>query len=383
MMNSGFHVGGKLLLQIKNSITRENCNSDSTFSTGGEDTQLAYFGPSIRYLMQLNKYAHILLQVFEHGFTAVKLPKTLSDDSNSLFMGFPECGSSYFLLMQLDKEFKPCPKLIEAQVDSSGKTEPFGDMSKLIRVKNLDISRMRMCEDELNLSLLDHRKMLSIPNDVNANEISEHGLPSNSCLEGSLLRSNLPISFSSIVDEVFELEKGSNGLSASSTSVLSSASHFGLGTMNLHSIKPSMSSPKWEGAQTSQNAMSNFKSSLQSGSTNSLTTSLVKSQAVKKLTASKSDQDLAALRSPHSGGFGSYGIMDDQLTVSGVPSARLLSSAQRTGPPVSVVSMKSNEPKSLPAETLSGSFAVSGPNSWVASPICKWPSLLFLFDFVF
>lgn len=271
---------------------------------------------------------YILLQVFEHGFTSVKLPKNVSDDPDSLFMGFPECGSSYFMLMQLDKEFKPCPKLIEAQADSSGRAEPFGDMSEVIRVKNLDISRMHMCEDELNLSLLDRQKILSILNDVNANEISEHGLPTNSTLEGSFLRPNMPINFCSIVDEVFELEKGPNGQITSSTSVLSSASHFGLGSMSVHGKKPSMPSPNWEGAQPSQNAVSNYKSSVQSASTNSLTTSLVKSQAVK---ASKSDQDLAALRSPHSG----------------------------------------------------GSFAVSGSNSWVASPICKSSSYCFFFSFNF
>ncbi|KAI3445212.1 hypothetical protein Pfo_001877 [Paulownia fortunei] len=353
-------ISSKALLECEEALNQGSITAAKAFINLRRNSIIHLFACIGRFLG---------LEVFEHGFTAAKLPKNISDDSNSLFIGFPECGSSYFLLMQLDKEFKPCPKLIEAQVDSSGKAEPFGDMSKVIRVKNLDISRMHMCEDELSLSLID-RKMLSIPNYVNVNEISEHGLPSNSSLGGSMLRSNLPISFSSIVDEVFELEKGSTGQSASSTSGLSSASPFGLGTMNHHSVKPTISSPNWEGAQTSQNAVSNFKSSMHSGSTNSLTTTLVKSQAVKKLTASKSDQDLAALRSPHSVGFGSYGIMDeDQLTVSGLPSARLLSPPQRIGPPVSVVSVKSNEPKSLPAGTVSGSFAVSGSNSWVASPI--------------
>ncbi|GFP99771.1 mediator of RNA polymerase ii transcription subunit 14 [Phtheirospermum japonicum] len=308
------------------------------------------------------------LEVFEHGFTPVKLPKNISDDSNSLIMGFPECGSSYFLLMQLDREFKPCPKLVEAQLDSPGKAEPFGDVSKVTRVKDLDISHMHMCQDELNLSLLD-RKVPFILNDGNINETRERGLPSSSSLEGSTLCSSLPLSFSSIVDEAFELEKGSNVQSVSSASVLSSASHFGLGTMNFHGVKPSISSPVWEGAQTSQNGTSSFKSSLKSGSTNSLSTTLVKNQAVKKLIASKSDQDLSALKSPQSGGFGSYGMLnEDQLTVSGLPSARLLSSPQHTGSPVSVANVNANELKSLAGGSVSVSFAVSGSNAWVASP---------------
>lgn len=328
-------------------------------------------------MRNLIRYADNYLQVFEHGFTAAKLPKTLAEDSNSLFMGFPECGSSYFLLMQLDREFKPCPKLIEVQSESSGKAEQFGDISKVVRVKNLDISRMHMCEDELNLSLLDRRKILSIPDDVNANETSAHGIPSNSGPDGSLLRSNMPISFSSIVDEVFELEKGTNGQSSSSTSVLTSSTNFSLGAMGIHSIKSSMTSPNWEGGQTLQNPLSNFKSSMQSVSTNSLSTNLVKSQAVKKLTGSKSDQDLAALRSPQSGSFGSYGIMDDQLTISGLQAARPLPPAQRSGPSlVPVMSAKSNDSRSFPAEAVSGSYAVSGSSTWVASPTGKEPSFI-------
>ncbi|KAK4427686.1 Mediator of RNA polymerase II transcription subunit [Sesamum alatum] len=335
-------VSSKALLECEEALNQGSANAAKAFINLRSNSILHLFACIGRFLG---------LEVFEHGFTAAKLPKNISDDSNSLFMGFPECGSSYFLLLQLDKEFKPCPKLIEVQLDSSGKAEPFGETSKVIRVKNLDINRMHMCEDELNLSLLDRRKMQLVSKYVN--EISEHGLPSESSLEGSGLRSNHPISFYSIVDEVFELEKGSNGQNASSTFGLSSSSHFGMGTMNLHGAKPSISSPNWEGAQTSQNPLSNFKSTMQSGSTKSLTTTLVRNQAAKKLTASKSDQDLAALRSPHSGGFGPYGIMDEgQLAVPGLPSARLLSPPQHTGPPVSV---KSNESKSLPAGTVSAS----------------------------
>lgn len=352
-------ISSKTLLECEEALNQGSITAAKAFINLRRNSILHLFACIGRFLG---------LEVFEHGFTAAKLPKTLAEDSNSLFMGFPECGSSYFLLMQLDKEFKPSPKLIEVQVESAGKAEPFGDISKVIRVKNLNISRMHMCEDELNLSLLDRRKMLSIPSNVNADETTEQGIPSSSSLEGSLLRSNIANSFSSIVDEVFELEKGSNGQNTSSTSVLSSASSFGLGTMNIHSIKPSMSSPNWEGGQTPQNALSNFKGTMHSGSTNSLSSNLVKSQAVKKLTGSKSDQDLAALRSPHSGGFGSYGIMDDQLTVSGLHSARPLPPVQRPGPPISAMSAKSNDSKSFHSEAMPGSFAVSGSNPWVSSP---------------
>ncbi|KAL3814706.1 hypothetical protein ACJIZ3_015974 [Penstemon smallii] len=353
-------ISSKALLECEEALNQRSMTAAKAFINLRSSSILHLFACIGRFLG---------LEVFEHGFTSVKLPKNISDGSNSLIMGFPECGSCYFLLMQLDKDFKPCLKLVEAQVDSSGKAEPFGDLSKVIQVKNVDINRMHMCEDELNLSLLDRRKLLSISKDVNVTGISEHGLPSDSSLEGSNLQSGLPISFSSIVDEVFELEKGSHGMSSSSTFGLSSASQFGLGTMNLHNVKPTISSPNWEGAQTSENTVSNFKSSIQSGSTNLLNT-LGRSQAVKKLAVSKSDQDLTTLGSTHSGGFGSYGIMDeDQLNVSGLHSAQLMSPPRHTVPPVSVASVKSYDPRRLPAGVVSGSFGVSGSNTSMSSPV--------------
>ncbi|KAL6570249.1 hypothetical protein OROMI_014763 [Orobanche minor] len=348
-------ISSKALLECEEALNQGNTTAVKAFINLRANSILHLFACIGRFLG---------LEVFENGFMPTKLPKNVSDDSNSLIMGFPECGSSYFLLMQLDKEFKPCPKLVEAQAESSRKALPFGDTGKVTRVKNLDINRMHMCQDDLNLSLFD-RKVPSIFNDCNVNKICENGLLSNSSSEGSMFCSNLPLSFSSIVDEVFDLEKGSYVQSASSTYGPSPASHFGLGTMN--SVKASISSPGWEGAQTSQIAMSNFKSPLKSGSTNLLAMTSVKNQGSKKLTASKSDQDLSALKSPHFGGFRSYGMIDkDHFTVSG--SAGLLSPPPHSGPPVSVVNVNTSELKSLPNTTASVSFAVSGSNTCVASP---------------
>ncbi|XP_051123625.1 mediator of RNA polymerase II transcription subunit 14 [Andrographis paniculata] len=301
------------------------------------------------------------LEVFERGFTAGKLPLSISDDPNSLFMGFPECGGSYFLLMQLDKDFKPCPKLIEAQVGSSGNAEPVSDKAKAVRIKSVDISRIRICEDELSLSLI-CRKALPMLNDGNSKEIPAHSLSSNSNLEGS--QSNIPISFSSIVEEVFELEKRSSVQNTSSTFGLSSTSNFGMSSMNV--IKSSASPPSWEGAQSSQTALGNLKRSMQSSSSDSLAPNFVRGMAVKKMNASKSDQDLTSMRSLQAGGFGSSGAMDDnRMTAAGLPPAHILSPSQSTG---LAASAKSNEPKSLPVGIASRSFD-SGSNSWIASPV--------------
>ncbi|XP_022897929.1 mediator of RNA polymerase II transcription subunit 14-like [Olea europaea var. sylvestris] len=230
-------ISSSVLLECEEALNQGSMTATKTFINLRSSAILHLFACIGRFLG---------LEVFEHGFTPVKVPKNISDGSNSLILGFPECGSSYFLLMQLDKEFKPLLKLIEAQADSTGKGQPFENMNNVIRVNNVDISQMNMCEDELNLSLLDHRKILTILSDVDGCRISECG-PSDSSNENFTLRSNVPLSFSSIVDEVFELEKGSNAPSFSGHGSFSNfgtsfTSHFGLGLTNLRTSLVSLNS---------------------------------------------------------------------------------------------------------------------------------------------
>ncbi|XP_073310570.1 mediator of RNA polymerase II transcription subunit 14-like [Primulina huaijiensis] len=339
-------ISSKALIECEEALNQRSMTAAKTFINLRSSSILHLFACIGRFLG---------LEVFEHGFNSVKLPSSILDGSNSLFMGFPECGSSYFLLMQLDKEFKPCLKLIEVQLDSTGKTEVFDDMNDVTSVKNLDVSQMNMCLDDINLSL--------IVNDVNVNGTAEHGLLSDSTLEGSMLRSYHPITFSSIVDEVFELEKGSNGQGSFSTFGLPPASHLLSGIKNPHGIKAAISSPNWEGASIAQTSATNFKNSTQSGSINLMSTNLGRSQVVKKLPVSKSDQDLPALRSLHSCGLGGFSLDEDQVNVSGHRSARILSPPRHSVHSFSGSSFKSNEHR------VSENFLVSGSNSWVASPV--------------
>ncbi|KAK9291981.1 hypothetical protein L1049_019933 [Liquidambar formosana] len=329
------------------------------------------------------------LEVYENGFAAVKVPKNILNGSNLLLMGFPDCGSSYFLLMQLDKDFKPLFKLLETQPDPSGKGHSFGDMNNVIRIKKIDIGQMQMLEDELNLSLLDWGKVLSfLPNAGVPNQTSEHGSFSEFSVEGSM-QITVPSSFSSIVDEVFELEKGASVPSFSVPNLSSSfssspASHFGSVPMNIHSVKVGTSSPKWEGGmQISQinnvtkvssvsphyngslYSSSNLKGLIQSSSVNSLSSGSGRSTAAKKLSSSKSDQDLASLRSPHTMEGGSFSTMDEDQprllndstreVVTSTRTSRLLSPPRPSGPRVSAPSVKPNGPRSSP----------SGASSWI------------------
>jgi mediator of RNA polymerase II transcription subunit 14 len=349
------------------------------------------------------------LQVYEHGFAAVKVPKNIANGSSMLLMGFPDCGSSYFLLMLLDKDFKPLFKLLETQPDPSGKAQSFNDLNHVMRIKNIDIGQMQMLEDEMNLSLLDLGKLLSfLPGAGGPNQTSEHGILSDIILESSMqLAGCPPSSFSSVVDEVFELEKGSSvppfsvqNLSSSYSS--SPASHFGSAPMNLHSIKAGTPSPKWEGGmQMSQinnvakvssmathyngslYSSSNLKGAVQSNSVGSLSSVTGRSASMKKLSASKSEQDLASLRSPHSVEAGSTTMDEDQLrllndtskdSVYGSRSARLLSPPRVAGPRMSVPGAKPNGVRSSPTGPLAGSFRVAGSSPCTTTPVCKIPS---------
>lgn len=305
------------------------------------------------------------------------MPKSISCGTNLLLMGFPECGSSYFLLMELDKDFKPVFKLLESQSDTPEKAQSLADLSNVVRVKTVDVGRMQICEDELNLSLLNSKKLLSIlPSDGGSHQTSENSLLADFSLEGSIVSSSAPSTFCSIVDEIFELEKGSSVPSFSgqippSTFGASPASHLGSGVANYQSLKVGTLSPKWDRG-TGNYSSSMYKGVIQSGSAGSLATAPGRSQTVKKLTASKSEQDLTSLRSPHSAGAGSYTSLDeDQLTVSTNRSARLLSPPQRACPPASALSGKASAPRNSAAGTVPVGFRTSESNSLVLSPGCK------------
>ncbi|XP_030505760.2 mediator of RNA polymerase II transcription subunit 14 isoform X1 [Cannabis sativa] len=346
------------------------------------------------------------LEVYEHGLPAVKVPKNILNGSASLLMGFPDCGSSHFLLMQLDKDFKPLFKLIETESNLPGKTH-VNDNNQVIRIKKIDIGQMQILEDEMTLSLLEWGKSHSfMPSAGAANQTSESGLLSDLSLDGSMQTAGgPPSSFSSLVDEVFELEKGSSIHNVSSPFNASPISRFGSIPVNLHSIKAGTPSPKWEGSlQTSQiakissvttpysgslHSSSNFKGSTHSNSFGHISSVSGRISAGKKLSASKSEQDLASLRSPQSAEFGSCNSMDEDHLRSQNDtskdiygrSSQLLSPPRPTGPRVSGSSVKASGPRISPSHPLIGSFKVAGSNSCstlvsqvLDSAICHSPS---------
>lgn len=344
-------------------------------------------------------------QVYEQGFTIVKMPKTLLNGSTMLIMGFPDCGNLYFLHVQLDKDFKPLFKLLETQADPSAKSHSFNDSNHVMRIKKVDVSQMQIFEDELNLSLLDSGKLTGCLPAGGSSQTSEHGLLSEFSLEGPMQIAGCPpSSFSSVVDEVFEHEKGAAAPSFPLQNLTSynasPASRFGSVPMNLHTAKAGTPSPKWEGGlQVSQmnnvvkvsNVASHYNGSLypsnnvkgpmHSNSYSSLSSGLGRGTTVKKLSASKSDQDLASLRSPHSVEVGSSSSVDeDHLrllndtsmdALSGSRSSRLLSPSQSTGSRASTPGGKHSGLRSSPTGPLAGSVRGTGSSSLATTPVCK------------
>lgn len=348
------------------------------------------------------------MQVYENGFSAVRLPKNISNGSAMLLMGFPDCGNSYFLLMQLDKDFKPQFKLLETKPDPSGKAHGLSDLNNVIRMKKIDVDQAQILEDELNLSLLDWGKLFpSLPNSV-SNQTSENGLLPDVSIDGALqITGYPPSSFSSIVDEVFELEKGPPPVPAFSSNLSqsfnSSAPHYS-SLSNIHNVK-GVPSPKWEvGMQPSQGnnvaklsnvpshsngslySTSNLKGPVHSTSLGSISSGPGRGAGTRRLSNSKSEQDLTSLRYPNSTEVGSYTALDDDhismsndTSKDGVyanRSSRLLSPSQHGGSRISA-SIKPNGSRSSPTAAPTGSLRPSGSCSSVSTPVCKILSLSF------
>ncbi|KAK4596460.1 hypothetical protein RGQ29_014483 [Quercus rubra] len=275
---------GRFLLQSSRNILEPSVLTECEEALNQGSMTAAEVFISLRSKSTLHLFASIGrflgLEVYEQGFAAVKVPKNIGNGSSMLLMGFPDCGSSYFLLMLLDKDFKPLFKLLETQQDPSGKAHSFNDLNNVMRIKNIDIGQMQMLEDEMNLSLLDLGKRHSfLPSAGGPNQTSEHG----------------------------------------------------------------------------------------------------RSATVKKLSASKSEQDLASLRSPHSV---EATTDEDQLrslndtskdSVYGSRSARLLSPSRTTGPRMPVPGAKPNGLRSSPTGPLAGSFRVAGSSSCTTTPVSHTP----------
>ncbi|XP_038718282.1 mediator of RNA polymerase II transcription subunit 14 isoform X2 [Tripterygium wilfordii] len=376
-------LGPSALLECEDALNQGSMAAAEVFMSLRSKSILHLFASIGRFLG---------LEVYEHGYGALKVPKNLLEGSNILLMGVPDCGGSYFLLLQLDQDFKPLFRLLETQPSQSGRTHSLNDSSNVLRIMKIDISQIRMLEDELNLSLLDLEKLnYFLPIAGGSNSASDHALLSELNFEGAVqIAGYPPSSFSSVVDEVFELEKGAcappfHVQNISSSFGASPAPHLGSIPTNLHSVNPGTPPPKWEVPQNNAKSSSlashyhgslysssNIKGPVHSHSFNSLSSGPAGSTAVKKLSGSKSDQDLVSLKSPNSVELSSTTAMDEEQlrflndsskdAVSVGRSSRLSSSPQLTGPRVSLPSARPNGARSSPGGLSDGSLRIGGMN---------------------
>jgi len=350
----------------------------------------------------------LVLQVYEQWLTTLKIPKSMLNGSDILLMEFPECGSYYYLLMQLDKDFRPIFILLECQPESHGKSHSIGEANHVFCLSKIDINQMQMIEDESNLALLDWEKLQSLPNVGSSNTVPEQSLLSDFGIEST---SQLPgcssLNFSSVVDEVFEFEKVKSGPSfpiqihSSSPFNASSFSHLSSLSTSNPGMKTGISMPKLDGGmQHSQisnatkvpTGASSLNSSLYGGNslkgmlhTNTLSSpSPGRNSSVQKFSLSKSYQDLSSLRSPHLGEVGQYSAIDGDQARSANDSHKDvggLIGASRSTQPLSPLqasgsrmhTIKANGVKSLSAGA-GGAVGFSkdtGSSSLITASICK------------
>ncbi|EOA29718.1 hypothetical protein CARUB_v10012804mg [Capsella rubella] len=237
------------------------------------------------------------LEVYEHGFGISKVPKSVLDGSSILTLGFPDCESSHLLLMELEKDFTPLFKLVETQMDGAGQPQSFNDPSNILRVKKIDIGQIRILEDDLNLITSDVVRFVSSFSDTESiNQASGQRHP-GLVDEASAEMSGSQLSFSSIIDEVFGLQKGTSSL-VSSDGHGSVPKNFSV--VNGHGKDPMLTSYH-------SDSLYNLQGPLQSGSFNMLSSPHGKGSAMKKIAISNSEQELSVIQSPSlSAGNGVY-----------------------------------------------------------------------------
>lgn len=246
-----------------------------------------------------------------------------------MVMGFPQCANAYYLLMQLDKDFRPVFHLLETQSDASNKFNANIDVKEAMRVNKIDVGQMEKMKYEKNTNPFDAKlhSLQSIDNcdDMMVNEL----LMQNSVDPLPLLPACSP-SFSSIVDETFECEHGSSLPSASpvrgpqgiSTRAISPMQDGALShaqANNTSIVRPGVS------------VNSYFPTSLRHlQSTNAFSSSNpARNSSAIKLSNSKSNHDLSSLSSPSE-----HGIADGNKPFQLAPSSTLPAHLVRSSPAI-------------------------------------------------
>ncbi|CAL9162610.1 unnamed protein product [Musa hybrid cultivar] len=391
---------GRFLLQSSKNILSPSTLVDYEEALNQGSLSIMDVFTSLKSKSILNLFAStgrfLGLEVYDQSLTTLKIPKSILHGSDILIMGFPQCANSYYLLMQVDKDFKPVFSLLELRSDQDGKSSSFTDAIQVIRFNRIDIGQMKIVDDELNMSLFDWEKLCSLPKLGTFIQVAEHDFGVDSALQFPGFSQS---SFSSVVDEVFKFEKGqlpkTNQLTSSykmpplsylgSPSSSNQGINTGVTSTNLEGElqqsqvhKVGKASSSFTSSSNSLHVTSNLKGIIQNGATGSLSSSSpVRISSVHKLSTLRSDQDRSSLRYPYSADVGQYPPADEPPKVlnmiEGNGPGQLLPPLRTTCPPVSAHSMAPNDIVNSSPGILVGSSEVTRSNTLLLANPCQTP----------
>ncbi|XP_039794595.1 mediator of RNA polymerase II transcription subunit 14-like isoform X2 [Panicum virgatum] len=200
------------------------------------------------------------LKVYQQSQGTLKIPETILHGSDLMVMGFPHCANAYYLLMQLDKDFRPVFHLLETQCDASDKTNANADAKEAIRCNKINIGQMQVLKNESNTNPFDV-KLQALQSVMSPGDLMEGDIPVQNGIEPLPLLPTCSPSFSSIVDEVFENECGSTAAQNHSVppSTLPSTSHLNSLSVGIQRINPRAVSPMLDGGGSHTQAINTLK----------------------------------------------------------------------------------------------------------------------------
>jgi len=177
-----------------------------------------------------------------------------------MVMGFPHCGNAYYLLMQLDMDFRPVFHLLETQCDASDKTNANTDAKEAIRCNKINVGQMQVLKNESNTNPFDV-KLQALQSVMSSADLMESDIPVQNGIEPLPQLPTCSPSFSSIVDEVFENECGSTAAQNHSVppSTLPSTSHLNSLSVGIQGINPRAVSPMLDGGGSYTQAINTLK----------------------------------------------------------------------------------------------------------------------------
>uniref|UniRef100_A0A0E0IAE3 Mediator of RNA polymerase II transcription subunit 14 n=1 Tax=Oryza nivara TaxID=4536 RepID=A0A0E0IAE3_ORYNI len=196
---------GRFLLQSLGNILPPSAVLDSEEALNKGSTTATDVFVSLRTRSILHLFAatgsSLGLKVYSQSQVTLKIPKSILCGSEFMVMGFPQCANAYYLLMQLDKSFKPVFCLLEIQSNEgdNNNADATTDAKEAIRFIRIDISKLKIDEDVQIGNFFDKDKLLALQN------VEDRPQRQSGADEPLPARP----SFFSIVDEVFRCDRGS------------------------------------------------------------------------------------------------------------------------------------------------------------------------------